>query len=107
MSVLPKQVPSQIKRRIWDEYVQTPDGRQKLACALIGPTEDLALQLEADEWGPFEEAERLLRNGVKLMGRMMLDRQVIPDELLVNLQRLRDIVTTSNERWDALLEVEF
>lgn len=94
-----------IKRRIWDEYIQTREGRQKLACSMIQPSRDLAKGLKGDAVN-LDAAEKLLRNSIRLMGHMALDGETFPESLTEDLRRLRAAIEDCGRptRWDRLIE---
>jgi len=108
MPELPRQVPPEIKRRIWNEYFQTREGRLKLACSFIQPTRDTIRRLQGgDPRQALPQAEVLLRNAVRLIGRMTLDAETLPEGWIDELRQLRDAVeATGPSRWEVLMTDE-
>jgi len=108
-----REVPPEVKQRIWDEYIRTPKGRQKLACAMIQPSRDLILRLEQDPINSLDAAEKLLRDSTRLMRQMALNNEHVPETLAEDLRRLQDAIEAVElpSRWDILMddndEVEF
>lgn len=103
-----REVSSGVKRRIWDEYVQTPKGRQMLACSMIQPAENMASYLErggtAIENHVIDNAIRLLRRGLRLVGHMTVEEEELPENMVSLLRRLKVAVEARERpsRWDIL-----
>ena len=96
------------KTTIWNEYIGTREGRQKLACSFIHPFDLAASALEqgANDSRTVTQAGRTLRNGVRLLGRMALEGEDPPVNFLVNLRRLQRAIeghSRGPSAWDRLL----
>ncbi len=103
---LPSEITPDIKRRLWNEYIQTREGRQKLACSMIQPARDTASYLERGGHDAIVTAEKLLRNSIRLIGHMALDGETLPESLPGALRDLRAVIETCEypTRWDRLIE---
>jgi len=102
---MPEQVPPETKAAIWNEYIGTREGRQKLACSFIHPF-DLAANALEQGGDATSQAGRTLRNGVRLLGRMALEGEEPPASFLINIRRLQRAIEGQSRgpsAWDRLL----
>jgi len=104
---LPDQVPIETKVAVWNEYIGSREGRQKLACSFIHPLTSVASILErgGNQHGTLASAERTLRNSVRLLGRMALEGEDPPASFLANMRQLQHAIDTLGRpsAWDRLV----